>query len=101
MSRLRRLGGTQRRIYRLPSSPTVVTVRAPFYLDDKRMFDEGDLLIATFEKAEEGPSVVQLLNGAEALLAAAKEAVRLLSDTRDVDATLVLREAIRKVEEGT
>lgn len=94
-------GGTHRRIYRLPNSPTVVNVRAPFYLDDKRMFDDGDLLIATFEKAEEGPSIVRLLNSAETLLEAAKDAVRLLDDHVDnaLDAAITLREAIRKVEE--
>lgn len=93
--------GTQRRIYRLPNSPTIVLVRAPFYLDDRRMFDSGDLLIATFEKAEEGPSIVRLLNGTGVQLEAIKQALKLLDNAFDVDAALVLREAIRKVEEGT
>ncbi len=79
-----------------------VAIRAPFYWKDRRMFDDGDLLIATFEKKEEVPTVVRLLNGAETLAEAAKEAIRLLDDHVDnaLDATILLREAIRKVEEG-
>jgi hypothetical protein len=100
MSQRLTAANTHRRIYRLPNSSTVVNVRAPFYLDDKRMFDDGDLLIATFEKAEEGPSIVSLLNSAETLLRAAKEVVKLLDDHVDnaLDATAILREAIRKAE---
>lgn len=60
----RKGAATIRRVYRLPNSPTIVDVRAPFYLDDKRMFDDGDLLIATFEKAEEGLPIVNLINTA-------------------------------------
>lgn len=92
-----------RRVYRLPNSPTVVTVRAPFYLDDRRMFDDGDLLIATFEKVEEGPPIVDLVNSAGVLLTAVKETIKLLDDDVDntLDATVILREAVRKVEEST
>jgi hypothetical protein len=97
----RKGAATIRRVYRLPNSPTVVTVRAPFYLDDKRMFDDGDLLIATFEKAEEAPAIISLINSAETLVAAAKEAARLLENGLEVDALIALRKAIRKVEEGT
>lgn len=92
-----------RRIYRSPSCLTTVGVRPPFYLVENRMFDEGDLLIATFEKADEGTIFVRLLNTAATLSEAAKEAVKLLDDHVDnaLDATVILREAIRKIEEGT
>lgn len=50
-----------------------VIPRVPFRLNGKQMFDDGDLLIATFEKAREGAILVGLFNIAGALLETVKE----------------------------
>jgi hypothetical protein len=49
------------RKYRAPHSDTTST-GSPFHLVDKQLFDEGDLLIATFEREDEAQSLLPLLN---------------------------------------
>lgn len=88
--------GMIRRRFRAPHAD-VVKIQLPLKLADKRMFDDNDWLIATFERAEEAAAVLSILNSQTVLVGAIAEAIRLIDDDVDnaLDARIVLYSALR------
>lgn len=86
---------TIRKVYRTEQSDSVIP-RAPFRLHGKQLFDDGDLLIATFEKRDEAEGILALLNSRVVFVGAITEAIRLLDEDVDnaLDARIVLYSAL-------
>lgn len=85
-----------RQAYRTEKSDSVIP-QLPFRLNGKQMFDDNDLLIATFEKQNEAERVLPVLNSHAVLVGAITEAIKLIDDDVDnaLDARIVLYSALR------
>lgn len=90
------MGETIRKVYRTEQSDSV-TPEPPFRLHGRQMFDDRDLLIATFEREDEATLVLSALNSSTVLTGAAIEAIKLIDEDVDnaLDARIVLYSALR------